>query len=1006
MQFLKDVLPPDCVYFFSTGEKGPSETYIISDLDTDWSGAAEHDLNVWFSYTGFAAGSERRLAKNSTHAKAFVFDMDPGKAKGYATREEVMAAFVSFVKGGKLPAPSYIVDSGYGFHVYWVLDKAIPAAQWLDVSTRFKNYLKELDAKLAVDTTRVADAAGLLRVPGTYNFKDSDNPKRCKIVLEKPNRYTVDSFSAFIPAEIAGRQARKTTGNSMSIDNGPNREHDAKAVIKGCGALRHYFANKADASEPQWRAALQLMTFTRQGRAAAHVLSTGHPGYDADDTDKKYDTILRQTEEGGIGPVTCAQFCGELGVKREVVCAGCPLAQRASSPVWRDKFADAPKVEVVTLATRKVAHTAPTGTGGGAKEELAPGLYTGCSKLEEITVRSVSDGIVTDVPKWLDESDEGNSFFVRAGALYMRKPKKKKDDEDDSAPDMSIIQVCGSAVWPVETSFATSEAGEMPGKVVAIVQGKARVISANVAALCSSPDGVKKLFTSTCGSPLCTPDPAVPTAYAAAIGRAMACGYVTQRRAVAKLGWTAEGEFVFGDTVASVAKDGAIVIDHANPQGSLENFVGQAGRFGTGGDAAAQFDVLREYGKSGSDVTKFITAAGLGAVLMEFTNANGVLLHVCGGTGVGKTSVQQFIDGLFSKPEGNRLAGVTGDTDKGTQSVMALTSSLPICIDEIRTQDPERVQTFVYSLTQGRDNVARTQDGKLRKQEGGWKTILFSSGNTSLTEMFGTVVTESGRAAAKRFLELNMRERSLQLDGRKLAEIKEATANNYGHIGRAFVAWVMKHRKWCEERVRWHIEDMAARERDDDRFVREAVAATLVAGEIMEFCDMWGVTAHDLARIAAKLRNQSADKGTLTTFDGVSYIREFVSRNGDGIAICRAVGGANVAINVAPMAVQPTRAPTVAKQLTKGNVVELIVRAAALHDFVKARGDELATVLGLMRTSGVLQCTDRGCVHMLDFYDGIPTGHNSHVTGGGLEIECYIVHIPTIGAASAKQITG
>lgn len=999
MTFFHDILPTGCAYYVTAGGKPGDYVHKLTTIDDIEKVVNNYDdTNVWFSYHGYSLNADGRTSANAVDTKCFVFDIDPRKDKGYPTKEEAITAFIALVKNGSLPKPSYVVDSGYGYHIYWVLTDAIDTLEWSETAIRFKAYLKHLDLRLAVDTTRVSDMAGLLRVPGTNNFKNPSSPRRCQLVVASDKaRYTHEQFAGAIPTEFTNTK-RKPKGNFMSVNSTDNRDHDAVKVLAGCGALKQYYADRATATEPQWRSVLQLMTFTRQGVKAAHIMSKGYDGYSEDETDDKYHKILRQTEEGGIGPITCSQFCGELGYDRSVVCAGCPLVSRSSSPVWRDTFAEEAKAKVVTLSPAKQATAEKP---SGVREVLAPGIYVGCSPLEEISVSEIGDEIDINVPVWLDEANERNTFFVRGDCLYWRKKVKKKSEgskesDGDVVDEFEIVEilVIGNAFWPVDMPYSTSRTGDLQAVMAYMMQGRINTIEVSTTSF-TTPAELRSVAAKSFGAPFATVDKGAIDAYVAYIGKVMARNFVRRTVAVDKLGWDTEGGFVLGDKRMVLDGNGGVVLQPTRTFGSLRNFMADGKRFSVEGSIEKQIEVLRTYGTHGSDVAKFLVAAGFAAPLMRFTNTKGLLIHVKGGTGVGKTSVQEFIDGIYGKPEGNRIAGVTGDTDKGTQSVLALTSSLPICIDELRANDVEKLQQFIYSLTQGRDNVARTQHGGLRQSEGGWQTLMISSGNVSLNDVFGRVVTESSRAVTKRFIELDMNVTSLSLPKEELSRVKYDTSHNYGHLGRMFMAWVVKHMDWCAKRVAYHIEQLSGEENTDDRFVREIAAAITVAGEIMQYCDMWGVTAEELSIIAYRLREQNTTRNTMSAFDGVAYIRDFLSRNRSNIVMFKS-GASNISINHDGQAVNTTRDNPVARLTTTKDTQELIIRRAAFDDYVTERGDDANMVLSLLASSRILRCNENGCSHNVDFFSNVPIGIGGVVAGmkGIGDIECYVVELP------------
>lgn len=79
-------------------------------------------------------------------------------------------------------APSVIIDSGHGYHVYWLLDQPIPIKA-IDVAA-IEGYIAGLARFLGGDA--VQDLSRLLRMPGTINWKTE--PIECRIVSFNPER--------------------------------------------------------------------------------------------------------------------------------------------------------------------------------------------------------------------------------------------------------------------------------------------------------------------------------------------------------------------------------------------------------------------------------------------------------------------------------------------------------------------------------------------------------------------------------------------------------------------------------------------------------------------------------------------------------------------------------------------------------------------------------------------------------------------------------------------------
>jgi hypothetical protein len=97
-------------------------------------------------------------------------------------------------------APSFVVQSGHGWHAYWLLTEPLPLGD--GGAARAKGYLRALASAVGGDL-KSAEPARILRVPGTKNFKY--NPPR-DVVAEIPSglrRYALDEIEAVLPTPPA-----------------------------------------------------------------------------------------------------------------------------------------------------------------------------------------------------------------------------------------------------------------------------------------------------------------------------------------------------------------------------------------------------------------------------------------------------------------------------------------------------------------------------------------------------------------------------------------------------------------------------------------------------------------------------------------------------------------------------------------------------------------------------------------------------------------------------------
>ena len=104
---------------------------------------------------------------------------------------------------GRFPIkPSYVVKSGHGYHVYWLLSDGVPR----DDLGRLEA-LNRAIAELVGGDVACHDAARILRMPGTTNWK-GEEPRECVLVgkpSQSPKRYTVEELTA--PSTSSGCSA-------------------------------------------------------------------------------------------------------------------------------------------------------------------------------------------------------------------------------------------------------------------------------------------------------------------------------------------------------------------------------------------------------------------------------------------------------------------------------------------------------------------------------------------------------------------------------------------------------------------------------------------------------------------------------------------------------------------------------------------------------------------------------------------------------------------------------
>ena len=327
MKFLGDVLPPEGKYALFIKHKKRHEWF---DTLTQLNNAVEaYSANgvrdVYFATASYKTSASREQA-NVRQLKALRLDVDAGEAKfakhpdgAYETRNDAVAAVVQYSVASKL-APSYIVSSGEGLHIYYVLDEAVGPNIWGSLANRLKASVNEHG--LAVDPTTTLDSARILRPIGSLHTSGAE----VRVLKATGRTYTLDALDALLPQVEPIIQAPTAMSAEAARVNdeavtyaGPPR--DILKIVRSCAAINYIGRQRGNVQEPAWRSMLGVAKHCYNGRSAAHKMSCGHPDYSEEETDEKMD-------RWATGPTTCDQFEQHLGM-----CGDCQYKGKIKSPI-------------------------------------------------------------------------------------------------------------------------------------------------------------------------------------------------------------------------------------------------------------------------------------------------------------------------------------------------------------------------------------------------------------------------------------------------------------------------------------------------------------------------------------------------------------------------------------------------------------------------------------------------------------------------------------------------
>lgn len=257
--------------------------------------------DLYFATASFKkAGTEYkgRTQEDVHMLKCFRLDLDAGPEKlakhgpekVYGLGQLALGALQNFtVRTGLLF--SYVVRSGQGLHVYYVLDAAVTPDTWVQVARALEKFCQKHGLK--VDPSVTTDSARLLRPLGTLH----PCGKVVKVLKSTGKKYTLDQFS-----EVVGLLRSQTEFAPTQI-GACGGGADFELIKAGCNVVNWAVQphNQNNVEEPFWRGVLGIVKFCTGANDLAHDVSKFH---------EKYDSALTEQKLAGwkTPPTTCAEF--------------------------------------------------------------------------------------------------------------------------------------------------------------------------------------------------------------------------------------------------------------------------------------------------------------------------------------------------------------------------------------------------------------------------------------------------------------------------------------------------------------------------------------------------------------------------------------------------------------------------------------------------------------------------------------------------------------------------
>ena len=744
--FLAAVLPPPghgyyCAAEFTTKKKQHvfvEDVKEIEPLAKEW---LDKKIDVYFALATFKDNNSRE-AENVQCIRTVAIDMD-----GYTSKKAAAEALDKFLQATQLDAFGlpWIIGSGGGLHCYWIFDAPVTVDVWRPMAENLKRLCRK--QQLSIDMSVTADAARVLRVPGTANFKKKYGTPRPVTSLSTSSPIKFAEFdkaikdllgpSTYAPPPAAlmlpGTKPTKVTSAS-SVKLMENSTTKFRTIMMrtgegdGCAQLAHYMEHAhEEGMEPLWRAWLSQAKYCSDGDKASKWLSELHP-YDED----RMHTKLREIK----GPYPCIKFDSE----NPGICEGCKYFGKITNPLYLGR-------EIVTDNTSK-----------------------------EIEVPAPSEDPEAGPTKVMRPTPpKGYSYGVNGGVFVERMVEeadgtKRKKDVMLLPYDLFVVDLLNK-----DNEHTVHLVANRPGNAVDILMPQRSVVSKDECIKALAQQNILASYGS--GN-----DKNLHEYVRACVEEASITRQVI--KIPGQFGWQEDNSFVYagriffpnGDVRTVPMPDLVNITRNTRSQGKLEEW-----------RKLPQLLVKRQM----YDILG-VMALSFGAPLMRFTQMSCMTMHA-GSTesGLGKSLALNLINSVWGHPQRYR-------TGKSTSSVtmqqrIGNLNSLPFTSDEITSKSRQEMEWFpglIFDLAEGQGKEkSEVHNNRERINLVAWATLAYFTSNMLMYDYMSGARSHTSQAELLRMLEWSP-EVKLNWTSEE-EEILKVLHSNHGVAGEKYVRWLV-----------------------------------------------------------------------------------------------------------------------------------------------------------------------------------------------------------------------
>jgi hypothetical protein len=834
IEFLRFVLPESGTYCLAAilGKK-VEHLFLPAIADFELaSSAIDAPVNQYFACASFNDGAERKQS-NVAKIKSFWLDVDSNKddGSGYPTQAEAASAVMAFIKATGLPHP-VVVSSGNGLHLYWPLEKEIAPEVWLPIAKRLKALCVEHG--LRADPSCTSDSARILRIPGTFNYRDPKNPKPVELLKSRKTPIKLLAFAeklgageADVPDNVLPFAVPKNIKYAMDdvtqafMKNNVTRFKNILVRTETCAQLQHICNNQAQISEPLWRAGLSIAQVCVDRDEAIHAMSNQHPDYSHAATEDK----ANKTE----GPQYCKTFeglnpdgckgCAQRGNITTPVVLGREI-QRATDEDNVVKVVDPLTRETVQEVIEPFPYPFFRGKNGGVYVETGEGESRAEACIYEhdfYVVKRMQDPVL------------GESILLRL--------KLPHDGVREFSLPLPVV-VAKDKFRDAIAEYGIMASGESFNSLMAYIQKTTKRLQMR--------ERTENMRT--------------------------------------QMGWTPEGTFLIGDREViptAMATTATEVSRYSPPSAATLRVNSMLQKKGT---IEEWLKVVNFYDTPGLEPFAFAAFLSFGAPLMHFTQYRGGIYNLMSNqSGVGKSTALMVANSIWGHPVDLLLQ--KDDTYNARIHRMGVLQHLPITIDEITNLSPIEMSNMVYAATAARGkNRLQASTNAERVNNTTWQAPTLASSNSSLIDKL-SAEKDFPEGELMRVMEVPV-QRIMQFTKAHTDALFAKLHTNYGIAGELFMGYVVNNLDESK-RILTDIQtqtDRNARLNQRERIWSNMASIALAGGTIAATLGLHNINVERVSRWASTFL-ANAVESTKGSVDGSDSLAAYINQNINNVLI-------------------------------------------------------------------------------------------------------------------------